>query len=975
MATAQLGKLVRNVRNLAAGNGSLERADRQLLDDFSACRDEAAFAALVARHGSMVLRVCRRLLNHEQDAEDAFQATFLILARKSASIRKTEALAQWLHGVAYRTALEVKRSAARRRGHEARLWTVMRKAAVSPTWDDVQAVLDEEIQRLRAPFRVAFVLCVLEGKSGPQAAAEMGVKEGTVRSRLGRARQLLQQRLARRGIKLSALLAALSVVEGAGRASVPAALVGTTLRFGLLVAAGNSAAGVIPTHIAALAAGVTRAMFVTKTKIAVAALLAIGLFAAGASIVGHQALAAPESRTSATPQETESRAKQQAGPAADDAKEGTIEVTGRVVDPAGKPVQGATIYYMRHMVLRVRAYHFEPLSPPPPAQATSGADGSFHFRIAGKGFESADEEKHWFHITLTAVAAGHGPGWKAVDKPEALKDVTLKLVKDDVPIEGRVVDLEGHPIPGATVRVLGFGANASEDLKPWLDAIQKQKELVHGDHYPGNGLDPAVVGLTKPVVTAADGKFRITGIGRERVVELRFEGPGIETRDVYAMTHQGPTVEAPHSKESPAFGRFLLYGASIEYAGAPTRPVVGVVRDKDTGKPLAGAIIEAEIARAGASINGRIANGVQLLLPDGGRQIRTTTDQEGRYRLVGLPKLPWQGMMARLATDQPYLPSLHRAPAGEALNPVTLNFELKRGVRIRGRVTNKETKQPMPAVVEYFIFANESGAALVREVDSPGDLRARTAKDGSFSLVGLPGRGLLAAKAASGDGRQYLTAVGADAIPGLERGRFITFPFTCDAGSHNTVVEIKPLKETALLVQDIEIDPGKTVTGKFVGPDGEPVAGVHVGGSSQDFPTAEFRIRAVDPQRPKTLYLFQYEKKLAMALHIKGDESKPLTVKLQKCATLTGRLLDQDGEPRAGVELSGKNVDANSYGFFGGQKTDKDGRFKIEGIMPGVKVGLATSTPGSITGTVVQEVTLKAGETKDLGDVRAKPLQ
>src|SRR5262249_6428996 len=139
--------------------------------------------------------------------------------------------------------------------------------------------------------------------------------------------------------------------------------------------------------------------------------------------------------------------------------------------------------------------------------------------------------------------------------------------------------------------------------------------------------------------------------------------------------------------------------------------VVGVVRDKDTGKPLAGATIEAEIARAGAAINGRIANGVELLLPDPGRQIRTTTDQEGRYRLVGLPKHPWQGIKAGVASDQPYLASFQGVPAGEALNPVAVNFELKRGVRIRGRVTNKETKQPMPAVVEYFIFTNEPGAA------------------------------------------------------------------------------------------------------------------------------------------------------------------------------------------------------------------------------------------------------------------------
>src|SRR5947209_8861458 len=218
MATAQLETLLWHLRKLAAGRESSQRTDRELLDDFSARRDETAFAALVGRHGPMVLRVCRRVLSHEQDAEDAFQATFLVLARNIGTIRKREALAEWLHGVAYRTAMAAKRSAARRRNHEARLTP---QAAANATWDDVQSVLDEEIQRLSAPFRAAFVLCVLEGKSAPEAAAELGLKPGTVSSRLTRARQRLQQRLVRRGIELSALLAALSVADNTGKAAMP----------------------------------------------------------------------------------------------------------------------------------------------------------------------------------------------------------------------------------------------------------------------------------------------------------------------------------------------------------------------------------------------------------------------------------------------------------------------------------------------------------------------------------------------------------------------------------------------------------------------------------------------------------------------------------------------------------------------------------------------------------------------------------
>src|SRR5262249_11508487 len=154
--------------------------------------------------------------------------------------------------------MKAKRRAARRRNHETRLWTATRKEATGPTWDDVQGVLDEEIQRLPERFRQAFVLCALEGRSAQATAAELGVQAGTVWSRLTRAPRRLQQQLARRGIELSAQLVALSVAESAVQARVPAALATAMLR------TGRTAASTIPAHVATLAAGVTRAMFLTK---------------------------------------------------------------------------------------------------------------------------------------------------------------------------------------------------------------------------------------------------------------------------------------------------------------------------------------------------------------------------------------------------------------------------------------------------------------------------------------------------------------------------------------------------------------------------------------------------------------------------------------------------------------------------------------------------------------------------------------
>src|SRR5262249_11821729 len=159
---------LRQVRTIA-GAGQAP-TDAELLDAFRARRDEGAFAALVRRHGPMVLGVCTHVLRQAEDAEDAFQATFLVLARNATSIRKGEALASWLHGAAYRAAMNAKRAATRRRVHERRAKTMPPGDSLAEvSWREVQAILDEEVQRLPEKYRAAFVLCCLEGKSRAEA--------------------------------------------------------------------------------------------------------------------------------------------------------------------------------------------------------------------------------------------------------------------------------------------------------------------------------------------------------------------------------------------------------------------------------------------------------------------------------------------------------------------------------------------------------------------------------------------------------------------------------------------------------------------------------------------------------------------------------------------------------------------------------------------------------------------------------------
>jgi RNA polymerase sigma factor (sigma-70 family) len=285
MANGQIGAVARQVQQLF-GDGTLTGLpEGQLLDRFITKRDEMAFAALVGRHGPMVLGVCRSVLRDPNDADDAFQATFLILARKAGAIRRTETLGPWLHRVARRVAVRASVSLTRRRAQEG----PVSGDRVDPTSErgtdqlGVRLVVHEELDRLPEKYRAPLILCDLEGKTHEEAAVQLGWPVGTLKGRQWRAREQLRVRFTRRGMAAPAgLLTAMLARESPG--AVPESLMESTLRAVSLITSRSAAVASTSAAAVALAEGVLKTMLVQKIKGVVAGLAALGILAAAAAL-------------------------------------------------------------------------------------------------------------------------------------------------------------------------------------------------------------------------------------------------------------------------------------------------------------------------------------------------------------------------------------------------------------------------------------------------------------------------------------------------------------------------------------------------------------------------------------------------------------------------------------------------------------------------------------------------------------------
>jgi RNA polymerase sigma factor (sigma-70 family) len=413
MASEQAAPIVRYLRKIVPDPQSDRQSDRQLLQQFLSRQDEAAFAALVRRHGNMVLAVCQSILHHEQDAQDASQATFLVLARKAGSIRKQESVGSWLHGVAYHLALKVRQGNRRCRGdRESGMEqrnrggrgvtrnAFLRDSPRTPrflddlTWRELREALHQELNRLPEKNRLPLILCYLEGKTQEEAARQLGWTAATLKGRLDRGRNLLRKRLTRRGLTLSVPLLAAALSRDVAMASSPAWLKATA-QAAVLFARGEPAAG-LSTQAAAWAQGALKAMAVGKLKVGAALILAFGLLAAGTGVAVYQLPATEGAK--ATQEKSEAKAK-------DPGEQRQQRLSPARLDQFGDPLPAEAIARIGTVRFRHGGFvHFLRFSPDGETLVSYGNDGARIWQVAsGKQIRFVPVEDH--HVRAVSLTA------------------------------------------------------------------------------------------------------------------------------------------------------------------------------------------------------------------------------------------------------------------------------------------------------------------------------------------------------------------------------------------------------------------------------------------------------------------------------------------------------------------------------------------------------------------------------------------
>jgi RNA polymerase sigma factor (sigma-70 family) len=956
--------LLRQVLRASVDNSLGEWSDRDLLQCFAEHQDQTAFAALFRRHAALVLGVCRRALPNVQDAEDACQATFLLLAQKANSVRWQPSVANWLYTTARRVAHNARITAERRARREAHAAV---PEAVQPvdlmTGRELLALVDEELDRLPSRYREPLLLCYLQGLTRDEAAQRLGVPPTTLKSHLERGRKRLGHALTKRGCALGVGLLVLAATSPAGVSS-------PCLAEAVLAAAAGSPSAAV----AALAKGVAVNGMGKIVTFGLVALVGVALASIALAYGRPPAVRPPDEKAGEAKAE-----KIEPGSKAPDGKEQRQIVVGRVLDPEGRPLAGARLYTPK-------------LKKNPPEKledlevvriATTGSDGGFRVTL--------DRPGDMFRQYLIAHADGFGVDWLELDRNGTPPDgVVLRLVRD-LPITGKVVNTEGKPLAGVSVHFRGVLVPEREKLddyltgwkRSWRDTVSSPKKRLY---VPGEML----FGKT---ITGRDGTFRLTGAGVERIVNLSVEGGGVAQTTVIVLTRKG--IDPKPSNEAAAVGippelRLrgqppILYGPEPTIVVETGKVIEGVVKDLTTGKLLPG-------VRVGA-------------LTGFGDGVMGVTDKDGKYRLAGLPLEKSYRVYASPPAGSPYIRRGGEAEALPGSATVRIDIGLAKGVVVKGRVIDRQTGKGVQAGIRFAPLPDN------KYFGKPGfdgyktdHTMEETDRQGRFRVVTIPGRSLIMAQVYYMEStpdfqvKPYRTARPDPDYKDLfhhdkddDSWRFTAANGGLEFLSNENVVKVVDLKEDGgEFAIDLYAERGSTAKLLIQDAAGKPIPGVVVSGLAASWPyTHQLKnvekpvtVYALDPERPRRLVLLHPQKKLGGTVTLRGDEKEPVVVKLGPLGSIKGRFLEVEGAPLAGVEVtvsSSDGIASELHRFLARTstpaRTDKEGRFTVSDVVPGVKVYLQTRRGNTyyVGEPRVGQRQLEPGQTLDLGDWKMRP--
>jgi beta-lactamase regulating signal transducer with metallopeptidase domain/protocatechuate 3,4-dioxygenase beta subunit len=650
-----------------------------------------------------------------------------------------------------------------------------------------------------------------------------------------------------------------------------------------------------------------------------------------------------------------------------------LRLAGTVLQPNGEPAAGATVLLEGFL-----------------SQFKGGANKWMlvaEFSADGRGAFDREFDGRWrpgdaADIRLTALMPGYGRSPTVDVRPKNMLSVVLRLA-DEEPIRAHILNLEGRPISGVRVEAVEVYPSKKEWIDRWLAAIPPNAEIsgigrgsdekaaeMKGArrtalHFPAASLEMEPLAKLPSGVTDSEGKVELRGLGREGLVLLKIVGPGIAAAKFYALTRPTKTLEL---NQAPQSIRHVLhvYGSQFDYIAGPATVITGIVRDEETKKPVAGAIVASDAL-----------DGVRT---DSGGNLSAITDAEGRYRLDGLSRNRRITVTAARPNSE-YMPTDIEVGQPRVLEPVHLDITLERGVWAVGRVFNIKTGQPVPATLFYTPFRSNKFAQEVRRSRTVNFLDYSPAGDsddqGRFRISILPGRGVIAVRTRD----NYVPAFGASKSKELSNRKTEMATFdTLIPTWFDAVADVDLQQKAAELHIDVPVDPGQDVVFKFVDRAGHRLSGARVYGMMPRHDgftkTDAITIPATSPDQTRIMWIAQQQidstelksGELRKFLHFKpipGERERTIT--LDPPAVLTGRLVSPTGEPLPNVLIGGTyETDYNSLAQLSETRTDAQGRFRYE-IPGGGPFRVGSQSIGLLP--FARDLMVQAGEQIDFGEL------